>query len=150
MSAGAARRRIDIGDRAAWWPPRLIAGVLLAVLFAIASVFAQTQGKLSKVPVIGKMTGGSTQAFSGKFHSIDFKRHLLKVNTVTGDHTELFQINKGVSVRTAEGEKMKAKNLKPGTDVLVYFEVKEERPTVKEIVILTAPPAEEKKAPPPS
>lgn len=132
-------------------PNRLVAGVLLvAALFAFGVSPAHAQKKRSKVPVIGKMGGGSSQAFSGKFMSIDFERNLLKVNTVQGNHTEIFQVKKDVSVYTAGGDKLKPKELTPGTDVLVYFELKDERRMAKEIVVLGTAPAEEKSTPPPS
>ena len=75
---------------------------------------------------------------------------MLKVNTVQGDHTEIFQVKKGASVYTAGGDKLELSELTPGTNVLVYFELKDEHRTVKEIVVLANAPAEEKKSPPPA
>ena len=138
------------GDRRrlAWF----IAIVLIisgALSFGISPAHAQK--KRSKVPVIGKLSnGGSAQAFSGKLESLDKEHSLLKVNTVQGGHTEIFQVKKGVPVYTAGGDKLNLGELTPGSDVLVYFELKDERRMVKEIVVLTNAPAEEKKSPPPS
>ena len=123
--------------------------IFSAVLTCGASP-AHAQKKRSKVPVLGKLGGGSAQAFSGKLESLDKERNLLKVNTVQGDHTEIFQVKKGVSVYTAGGDKLELSELTPGTNVLVYFELKDEHRTVKEIVVLANAPAEEKKSPPPS
>jgi len=130
---------------------RFVASVLLvAALLGFGVSPAQAQKKRSKVPVLGKLGKGSSQAFSGKLVSLDLERNLLKVSTVQGDHTEIFLVKKGVSVYTAEGDKLKPKELTPGTDVLVYFEVKDERRMAKEIVVLGTAPAEEKSTPPPS
>ena len=107
--------------------------------------------KGSKIPVISKLAGDvSYQAFSGKVESLDKERQLLKVNTVQGDHTEIFQVKKDVYVYTAGGDKLKVTDLAPGSNILIYFEQKKERRTVKEIVVLTNAPAEEKKSPPKS
>jgi hypothetical protein len=123
--------------------------VLVVLSFGASPAYAQK--KRSKVPVIGKLaSGGSAQAFSGKLASFDPEHDLLKVNTVQGDHTEIFQVKKGVSVYTAGGDKLKLSGLTPGTNVLVYFELRDERRTVKEIVVLTNAPAEEKNSPPTS
>ena len=132
--------------------PWFMAAVLIVSLvlrFGASPAHAQT--KRSKVPVVGKLSGGgSAQAFSGKLELFDPEHDLLKVNTVQGDHTEIFQAKKGVSVYTAGGDKLKLSELMPGTNVLVYFELKDERQTVKEIVVLTNAPVEEEKSPPPS
>ena len=132
--------------------PWFMAAVLIVSLvlrFGASPAHAQT--KRSKVPVVGKLSGGgSAQAFSGKLESLDRDHNLLKVSTVQGDQTEIFQVKKGVYVYTAGGEKLKLRELKPGTNVLVYFELKGEHRTVKEIVVLTSAPAEEKKTPPSS
>ena len=140
--------RPDGRGRLAWFMAivLIVSGVLS---FGTRPAYAQQ--KRSKVPVIGKLSSaGSAQAFSGKLESLDQEHNLLKVNTVQGNHTEIFQVKKGVSVYTAGGDKLKLKELTPGTDVLVYFELKDERRTVKEIVVLANAPAEEKKSPPPS
>jgi hypothetical protein len=39
-------------------------------------------------------------------------------------------------VETAGGEKLKVKELSPGTNVIVYYEVKNDRRSVSEIVVL--------------
>jgi len=124
----APRRRI----------PLAIAFPMLTFL-ALATVrpaHAQDERR-SKVPVIGKIAGGSTrQAFSGKVQSLDLKRRLLTVGTVEGSATEFFPVKKDVPVETAGGEKLKVKELSPGTNVIVYYEVKNDRRSVSEIVVL--------------
>lgn len=98
----------------------------------------------TKVPVIGKIAGGSSrQAFSGKVQSVDLKRNLLMIETVEGRATEFFPIKKNVPVETASGERLKVKELAPGTNVIVYYEVKEDRRSVSEIMVL-GPGGEEK------
>jgi len=91
----------------------------------------------TKVPVIGKIAGGSShQAFSGKIKSVDLKRELLSVGTVEGGATEYFPIKKNVSVQSADGTKLKVKELTPGTNIIVYYDVKEDRRSVSEIMVL--------------
>jgi hypothetical protein len=110
---------------------------------------SRAQDGKSKLPV--KITSGSgRQAFSGKVQSLDMKRKILNVNTVQGQDTEIFEVNKGVRVASAGGEKLKLKSLLPGTNVLIYFEQKGDQRTVKEIIVLAAGAAEEKKVSPPS
>jgi hypothetical protein len=72
------------------------------------------------------------------------------VNTVQGANTEIFPVTKSVRVETASGEKLKLQSLAPGTNVLIYYEQKGDQRTVRQIVILAAAPAEEKKPSSPS
>jgi hypothetical protein len=118
----------------------------------IVSAPAQDERR-TRLPMIGKTTGGtSRQAFSGKVQSLDLKRNLLKVDTVEGGATEIFPVKKGTPVSMADGGKVKLRELAPGTNVIIYFEQKEDRRTVSEIVVLAASEVEgkKKKSPPPS
>ena len=119
---------------------RLVRGAFL-IACAMFAVFIlgqpQDEHRRTKVPLIGKIGGGSNrQAFSGKVQSVDLKRNLLMVDTVEGGTTEYFPVKKNVAVHTAAGEKIKVAELTPGTNVIVYFEVKNDRRTVSEIVVL--------------
>jgi hypothetical protein len=96
------------------------------------------------------MTGSSQQAFTGKVQSLDLHHKLLNVDTVQGGVTETFPVRKGVQVVKANGNKDDLAALIPGTNVLIYYEQKGERRTVKQIVILTSKPSAEKKPPPTS
>jgi hypothetical protein len=99
----------------------------------------------SKVPVVSKITSGANrQAFSGRVKSVDLKRELLSVGTVEGSATEFFPIKKNVSVESANGTKLKVKELTPGTNVIVYYDVKEDRRTVSDIMVLGALGGDEK------
>lgn len=110
-----------------------------------STALAQDEHK-HKVPVIDKLsTGSSHQAFSGKVLSLDKDRNILNVNTVQGGNTEIFPVKKGVRVSTADGERMKLRDLTPGTNVLIYFEQKREHRSVSEIVVLAPAASEEKK-----
>lgn len=127
---------------------RLVLAVALLVLtflgLAMPRPAPAQDERRTKVPVIGKIAGGSThQAFSGKVQSVDLKRNLLLVDTVEGSSTEFFPIKKNVPVETASGERLKVKELAPGTNVIVYYEVKEDRRSVSEIMVL-GPGSEEK------
>jgi hypothetical protein len=119
--------------------------VTLATISGIALIQAQEERR-SRVPVIGKITGGSSrQAFSGKVQSVDLKHKLLKVDTVEGGGTEIFPVTKGTSVSMAGGRKIKLQELAPGTDIIVYYEQKNERRAVSEIVVLASSKGEGKK-----
>ena len=127
--------------------------LILALAFFCGAIPARAQEqRKSKLPVIDKITGGSSkQAFSGIVESVDMKRKLLNVNTVEGGNVEIFPVKKGISVSAANGSKLKLTELTPGTNVIIYYEQKGDRRAVEEIVVLTASPAEEKKkSPPPS
>ncbi len=98
-----------------------------------------------------KITSVSSRlAFSGKVQSLDLEHNVLNVNTVQGGNTEIFPVKKNVRVSTAGGEKMKVAELKPGADVIIYYEQKDDRRTVKDIVVLASGSREEKKPRPPS
>lgn len=124
--------------------------VTLALCLIGASLSsAQGQERKRRVPGLDKISGGSTnQAFSGIVQSLDMKRSILNVNTVQGGVTEIFPIKKGMHVESADGDKLKLAELKPGTNVLIYYSQKGDRRTVKQIVVLAGEPAVAKKAPP--
>jgi len=130
---------------------RLVRGAFLVAcaMFAVINhVQAQDEHRRTKVPLIGKIGGGSNrQAFSGKVQSVDLRRNLLMVDTVEGGTTEYFPVKKNVSVYTAAGEKIKVTELTPGTNVIVYFRVKDDRRTVSEIVVLGVAEKPEAKKP---
>jgi hypothetical protein len=132
--------RRDHNANPARTPASAFAIALLALtcfgLFMARPACAQDERRI-KVPVIGKIAGGSThQAFSGKVKSVDLKRELLSVGTVEGGATEFFPIKKNVSVQSADGNKLKVKQLTPGTNIIVYYDVKEDRRSVSEIMVL--------------
>lgn len=132
----------------------MLALILGASLFLTAAVrvCAQQDDHRSKVPVVGKITGGtSRQAFTGKVKSLDLKRSLLVVNTVEGDSTEFFPLKKGIPVSSAGGGRIRMRELTPGTTVIVYFEVRDDRRSVTGITLLSPASGEsEKKDQPPS
>ncbi len=125
-----------------------ILAIFLAAVTVLGPAKAQEERK-RKVPGLDKVTGGSSHlAFSGKIQSLDLQQNVLNVNTVQGHGTEIFPIKKGVHIATADGKKLKLDALIPGTDVIVYYEQKGDRRTVKKIDVL-APGAVEGKKPPP-
>src|SRR5262245_20283371 len=79
-------------------PSRLFSiGGLIAVIVLNGAIAlrAQDEQRRTKVPLIGKVTGGSNrQAFSGKVQKVDIKRKLLVVDTVEGSSTEYFPVKK--------------------------------------------------------
>ena len=124
-----------------------VALVLLGLPFR-TKIRAQEQRK-PKVPVLNRITSGgpTQQAFSGIVKSVDLESEVLNVDNVNGKSTEIFPIKKKVHVVTADGGKLKLAKLKPGTNVLVYYEQRGDHKTVTRIVVL-ARGAEKKKTPP--
>lgn len=111
--------------------------------------YAQEPHK-SKLPGLDKITSGSQRlAFSGNIQSLDKEHEILHVNTVQGGTTEVFPVKKGIHVTSADGSKLKLDALKPGTNIIVYYEQKAEKRTVKEIVVLSSGGGQEKKKPAP-
>jgi len=133
-------------------PFRLLVGVFVTLILLglpfRAALKAQEQHK-PKVPVIDKITGGgpTQQAFTGIVKSIDFASEVLNVDNISGKSTEIFPIRKKIHVVTADGSKLKLANVKPGTNVIVYYDQKGDRRAVTQIVIL-AGSAVKKKTPP--
>jgi hypothetical protein len=110
---------------------------------------ADAQEHKRKVPGLDRITTGSSQqAFSGIVQSLDTKRNLLNVNTVQGGVTEIFPVRKGTHVSTADGDRVKLSTLKPGTNVLIYYDQKGDRRTVKHVIVLAGPARAQKPAPP--
>jgi Cu/Ag efflux protein CusF len=133
-------------------PWRFLAALSLAlVLWALplrSTLMAQDE-EHRKVPVIDKITSGgpSQQAFMGVVKSVDLESEVLDVDNITGKSTEIFPLKKKVHVVTADGDKLKLATLKPGTNVLVYFDQRGDHRTITRIVVLEGGPPK-KKAPP--
>ena len=131
---------------------RFLAGLFVALsLLGLpfrATLKAQEQHK-PKVPGINKITSGGPmqQAFTGIVKSIDLQSEVLNVDNVNGKSTEIFPLRKKIRVVTADGDKLKLDKLKPGTNVLVYYEQRGDHKTVTQIVVL-AGGAMRKKTPP--
>lgn len=112
---------------------------LVALMLSVAAsgLRAQESDHKSKVPGLDKINSGSThQAFTGNIKSYDRKRELLNVNTVEGTDTEIFPMKKKVHVATASGQKLKLTALKPGTNVIVYYDQKGDHRSISQIVVL--------------
>jgi len=111
-----------------------------------------------KVPVIDKITpsGGSGQlAFIGAVKSVDLKGSVLQVTGARDGVDEYFPFKKSVRVSTSDGKYATLDNVKLGWNVLLYYEEKDNGPSIKEIVLLGPPkppasaPAPPKSASPP-
>jgi hypothetical protein len=121
----------------------VIPGLLLA-----ASLGSPQDRPKSKLPVIDKITSGAShQAFSGIVKSVDEKHQVLNVNAVEGGVTEIFPVKKNTRVIGPDGSRLKLDDLVPGTNIIVYFELRADRRSVKRIEILSS---ESKKQAPPS
>jgi hypothetical protein len=130
-----------------------MAGLFLALtLLGLPSRTAlqAQESRKSKVPVIDKIGSGgpSQQAFSGIFKSVDLRAEILNVDNINGKSTEVFPVKKKVHVVTADGDKLGLSNLKPGTNILVYYDQKGDRRTVTRIVVLAGAPEKKKPSPP--
>jgi hypothetical protein len=126
----------------------LFAALVLLGLPFRATIKAQEQRK-SRVPVIDRITSGgpTQQAFSGILKSVDLRGEVLNVDNINGKSTEVFPVKKKVHVVTADGDKLELSKLKPGSNVLVYYDQKGDRRTVTRIVVLAGGPVK-KKTPP--
>jgi hypothetical protein len=131
------------------------AGAGLLILLALVAVPRPGSGQeKKKVPVLDKITSvpEGQNEFNGKVQSLDLKNEVLNLQSLHEDDTEIFPIKKSVTVATANGYRVDISALKPGTNVLVYFEQRGDKRKVKEIVILGEAPAAGAKTPaaPPS
>ena len=137
--------------------PRSVAAAgLLVLLMGVAAprLGAGQDDHKKKVPVFDKITSvpEGQNEFNGKVQSLDLKNDVLNVQSLREDDTEIFPIKKTVTVAAANGYRVDISALKPGTNVLVYFDQRGDKRKVKEIVILGEAPATGAKAPaaPPS
>ena len=133
---------------------RFLVGLFFALLLWALPLRTglQAQEERKKVPVIDKITSGgpSQQAFMGVVKSVDFESEVLNVDNINGKSTEIFPIKKKVHVVTADGDKLKLATLKPGTNVLVYFDQKGDHRTITRIVVLVGGTPKKKDSTPPS
>lgn len=131
--------------------------VLVLAAACLGSAYAGQEERKRKVPVLDKLnTGPSQQAFSGVVQSLDLGHSLLNVGTAAGGTTEIFPVKKTLHVAAADGSRLKLETLKPGTNVLIYYEQRGDKRTVKDIVVLgdarpkPAPASKDTKSAPPS
>jgi hypothetical protein len=155
-----SRRRtasVPANNQAWFWLNLRILIIGILILASAAATRAQEE-RGTRLPVVGKIGGKSHQAFNGKVQDVDMKRNLLKVNTVEGSATEFFPIKKNVPVSKANGEKLKVQDLVPGNNIIIYYDQREDRRTVTQIIVLSSggegkegkAEKEKKQSPPPS
>lgn len=145
-------------------------GRVIRALLMVAMLVLGTGGVMSgaqttdqhhrKVPVIDKISPGGPvqQAFIGSVKSLNLKGSVLEVTGARDGTEEYFPFKKNVRVSTADGKYATLDNVKLGWNVMVYYEEKDNGPSIKEIVLLGPPkppaaaapaPAPQKSAPPP-
>ena len=111
--------------------------IALFIISAVPTVHAQDEHRRTKVPLIGKIGGGTNrQAFSGKVQAVDTKRKLLVVDAVEGSYTEYFPVKGSFEVTAPGGKKTRVSDLTPGTNIIIYYEVKDDRRSVTAILVL--------------
>ena len=141
------------GPSRAMLPLTLLASLFLALLLwglTLCTTLGAQEEHKPRVPGLDKITspGVTQQAFMGIVKSLDLESEVLNVDNIDGKSTEFFPIKKKIHVVTADGDKLKLETLKPGTNVLVYYDQKGDRRTVTRIVVLAG--GQLKKKSPPS
>jgi len=133
------------------WQPRLAAAVVVVLALGASLILAQAQEEKHKVPGLDKVVSESShQMFSGKIQSVDFKREVLNVNAVSGAETEIFPLKKTVHIADPNGVKLTLASLVAGTQVLVNYDVRGDRRTIRDIVVLAPARANDEKKKSPS
>jgi hypothetical protein len=133
------------------FPARCASATLLAGLF-VAGVASGQQPGQTRIPKINKIRGSNTQqAFTGKVQSVDIKHKVLNLKAEEGAGAEIFPLKKNLDIETASGEKLALGKLKPGSDVMIYYELKDNERNIKQIILLSPGSKEvKKKTSPPS
>jgi len=129
--------------------------ILTLMLGALGSQAQTTDQHRRRLPVLDRLpTGSGVMAFTGSVKNLDLKGSVLQVTGARDGVDEYFPFKKSVHVSTADGKYATLDSVKRGWNVLVYYQEKDNGPSIKEIVVLgppkaaTAPP-EPKAAPPP-
>jgi hypothetical protein len=135
------RSRALITELISFWRGSILAGFAFAIMLAgllVPGIAHGQQPGETKIPKISKIRGGSTQqAFTGKVQSVDAKHKVLNVKAEEGAGAEIFPIKKNVVLKSAGGEKLALGDLKPGSDVVIYYELKGGQRAVKQIILLS-------------
>lgn len=124
----------------------------IGALFLLAALVLAAGGTTSraqttdqhkrKVPVLDKLapSGGSGQlAFTGAVKALDLKGSVLEVTGARDGTDEYFPFKKSVHVSTADGKYATLGDVKQGWNVLLYYEEKDNGPSIKEIILLGPP-----------
>lgn len=114
--------------------------VLLAAFFCILFQVVPLRGQnTNRLPIISKLSSGNhQQAFTGKIQSLNLKERVLNVNSLRGKQSEIFPVKKSVRVEGINGNRMKLTDLGPGMTVLIYFDQRSGKRTVRNIIVLTS------------
>ena len=81
-------------------------------------------------------TPRNLEAFTGKLSLVEPKRKKLTLLSVEGRFTEIFSCKNGPTIRTAYGKKRKFRDLRPGMTLVVYYNSRNGRRTVRDVMIL--------------
>lgn len=131
------------------FPAVVALAAVWAALFVPGALLGQQPGE-TRIHKINKSRGDNgRQAFTGKIQSVDTKLKVLNMKAEEGVGTEIFPLKKSVDIESANGEKMKLAQLKPGSNVVIYYQLKGGQRTVKQIILLSPGFQEAKKKPSP-
>lgn len=146
-NAPEGERRQGAMRGGAWFRVGMLAAIACLFTFVqAASVHAQEHK--NKLPIVGKISGNSDrQAYSGTVQSLNMKQRILSVNSRQGRDTEIFPVKKNIRVEAINGKKMDLKALTPGTSVLIYFDQRGGKRTIKNIIVLETSKGQAKHAP---
>ncbi|HTV53364.1 MAG TPA: hypothetical protein VMI06_00440 [Terriglobia bacterium] len=99
--------------------------------------------------MINKITSNAPtrSALTGKVQFLDTKLKVLDVSDGQGGSTAIFPLNKKVKVSSISGQKLKLAAVTPGTNVIVYYEQRDARRTVQQIIVLGSDASRNKKHP---
>lgn len=115
----------------------IVMAVCLFTFFQAVPLRGQS-GK-GKLPIFGKLTSHNhQQAFTGKVQSLDLKQRVLSVNSLHGRDDEIFPVKKTVHVEAIDGHRMNLTELAPGMTVLIYYDQRSGKRTVKDIIVLSS------------
>ena len=149
--------RHDDGVKSPRWRSGTVLLSTSLLTIAMLIVHGNTRAQLPSIqqaPVSGKTisTPRHLEAFTGKITTVKPKHKILTLESVEGSATEIFSCRKGPAIRTAYGKRKKFQDLKPGMTLVVYYNSRKGRRTVKDVLILKEAPSKlsEESSPPKS
>ena len=114
-----------------------LSALVIALLLCAGATFAQ--GEKPKIPGLDKIISANQHLmFTGKVKQLDERRNTLSVSSVEGSDTEIFPIKSNTRVLTSDGFRKKLDVLKPGVQVIVYYDQRSDRRSITRIDLFTS------------